>query len=354
MKWPTSLVHLLALILIALAAPACGAPEPGHEIGMTVHFRGADQPAITRQFDLMAEMNVTWVRIDIDWSVIESEQSNLDWTSVDTLLDEALARGMKVLAVVAFSPPWSRPSTADPSPDAKQARPDDAASFANFARVAAQRYTSRGIHSWEIWNEPNTSKFWPPRPDAVEYGALFRVAVEAVRGVDPDATVLIGGLSPKFDEPQAEIAPTDYLEQLYDVGAAQLADGIAVHPYSFPALPMDSTQRMIGGFKDLPALRAVMDRRGDAAKKIWITEFGAPTGTAPNAVSEDDQAAALLQARAQVDSWDWAGPLMYYELVDGGTDPNDAEQNFGVLREDLSPKPAAQALIAAAPNPAAT
>jgi polysaccharide biosynthesis protein PslG len=312
---------------------------------MTVHFRGADAATVTQQFDLMADMNVTWVRIDVDWSAVESEQSRLDWTSTDTLIDEALARGMNVLGVLAFSPRWSRPSVADPVPADKYSRPDDVASFANFTRVAAERYSARGVRSWEIWNEPNTGKFWPPRPDAVEYGGLFRVAADAVRGVDPEATLLIGGLSPKFEVPDAEITPTEYLEQLYDVGAAQLADGIAVHPYSFPALPMEPSQRMIGGFKDLPALRAVMDRHGDDGTKIWITEFGAPTGTGPHAVSEDDQAAALLQARDQVENWDWAGPLMYYELVDGGTDPSDPEQNFGVLREDLSPKPAAEALM---------
>jgi len=338
-------MRLLSLILVGFFALSCQAPAPAAEIGMTLHFRGADAATITRQFDLMADMNVTWVRIDIDWSVIESEQSQLDWTSTDTLVEEAAARRMNVLGVLAFSPAWTRSSEPDPSPTAKHSRPDDVASYANFARVAAERYTARGVRSWEIWNEPNTSKFWPPRPDANEYGNLFRVAADAIRGVDPEATLLIGGLAPKFDVPQAEVPPADFLEQLYTTGAAQLADGIAVHPYTFPALPMDADQRMVGGFKDLPALRAVMEKYGDSRKQVWITEFGAPTGSGPYAASEEDQETALLQARQQVGRWDWAGPLMYYELVDGGTDPGDVEQNFGVLREDLSPKLAADALM---------
>jgi hypothetical protein len=88
-----------------------------------------------------------------------------------------------------------------------------------------------------------------------------------------------------------------------------------------------------------------MESHGDGRKKIWITEFGAPTGSGPYAVSDEAQATAVLQARRQVQKWDWAGPLIYYELVDGGTDPTDVEQNFGVLRVDLSPKPAADALM---------
>ena len=306
---------------------------------MTLHFRGADAATIKRQFDLMAAMNVTWVRMDIDWSVVESKRGQLNWAYTDSFVNEAVARRMNVLAVLAFSPAWARSSATSRS------RPDQLSDYAKFARIAAERYASRGVRSWEIWNEPNHGEFWPPSPDVTEYGGLFRVAVASIRSVDPKATVLVGGLAPKYDESAGEVSPTDYLEQLYDNGAAQLADGIAAHPYSYPALPMDAHQRTVGGFKDLPALHRVMNRRGDGRKKIWITEFGAPTGTGPHAVSEERQAATLLQARQQVGRWAWAGPLIYYELVDGGTDPADTEQNFGVLREDLSPKAAAVALM---------
>ena len=310
-------------------------------IGMTVHYRGADPQSLHDQFDAMAAMKVSWVRADVDWSVVEPAQSELDWTSVDVIVDRALARGMQVLLVLAFAPSWT---TSTPNPD-RAARPDDTTAFANFARVAAQRYAARGVHHWEIWNEPNTERFWPPEPDAAEYGRVFRAAAVAVRQVDPQAHLLIGGLSPTYGVPGSDIDPASYLTQLYDDGAAQLADGIAVHPYTFPSLPMDRRQRTTGGFPDLPAVHALMERRGDGAKKVWITEYGAPTGTGRNAVSEREQATALLTARQRVDTWDWAGPLIYYELVDGGTDPGDVEQNFGVLRADDSRKLAATALI---------
>ena len=306
---------------------------------MTLHFRGADAATVKRQFDLMADMNVTWVRIDIDWSVVERERGQFDWAVSDNFVDEAVARRMKVLVVLAFSPDWARSSATSHS------RPDHLSDYAGFARIAAERYASRGVHTWEIWNEPNSNKFWPQRPDVNEYGGLFKAAADAIRSVDPRATLLIGGLAPRYDGPSASIPPTDYLEQLYGNGAAQLSDGIAVHPYSFPALPMDTTERTIGEFRDLPALRAAMDRHRDGRKRIWITEFGAPTGTGPNAVSEADQARAILQAREQLERWDWAGPLIYYELVDGGTNLTDIEENFGVLRDDLSPKFAAVALM---------
>lgn len=318
-------------------------------IGMTLHLRGADAATVKREFDLMATMNVTWVRIDIDWSAVEPRRGKLQWEQTDLLVQEAVAHNMNVLVMLGFTPAWAQPADAKSLSDPRHSRPKDLAAFANFAKLAAERYTPLGVRSWEIWNEPNTAKFWPTRPDANEYGSLFRAAATSIRGVDPRATLLIGGLGPQYDTPGAEIPPAVYLEQLYSNGAAQLADGIAVHPYSYPHLPMDPDQRQIGGFVDLPELQAVMAAHGDGNKQVWITEFGAPTGTSVNAVSEAQQAAILLAARDQVASWNWAGPLMYYELVDGGTDPSDGEQNFGVLRADLSLKAAAQALIDAGP-----
>lgn len=343
-------LRVLRLLLLVLIIPvSCQATSPVVEIGMTVHSRGADREAIKRQFELMDRMNVTWVRVDFDWSVAEHQRGQFNWDYPDAIVAEAAAHGMKVLGVLSSSPEWARPSTPGVAGTARHSRPEQLSEWADFARLVAERYGSRGVHTWEIWNEPNTRKFWPPAPNVNEYGTLFWVAAEAIREVDRQATILIGGLAPKFHVPESEVSPTEYLEQLYQNGATRLADGVAVHPYTFPALPMDTPQRAIGGFKDLPALRAVMESRGDGAKKIWITEFGAPTGTGPYAVSDDAQATTLLEARRQVAKWDWAGPLIYYELVDGGNDPADVEQNFGVLRQDLSPKPAAQALMGLAP-----
>jgi hypothetical protein len=95
----------------------------------------------------------------------------------------------------------------------------------------------------------------------------------------------------------------------------------------------------------VPALYQLMQRHGDGAKQVWITEFGAPTGTAAVAVSDQDQANTIMQARKLVKNWPWAGPLIIYELRDGGTDPAVNGENFGMVRRDFSLKPAGTALV---------
>ena len=97
-----------------------------------------------------------------------------------------------------------------------------------------------------------------------------------------------------------------------------------------------------------PSLRSVMVANGDGAKKIWATEFGAPTNGPGGYVSEATQAQYVTQAYAAFRSYDWAGPLMWYSHRDAGTTTDTRENFFGLLRYDFSPKPAYTAYQTAA------
>ena len=334
--WPFVLMVVIGL----LAQSSVRAAGPA-QLGMCIHMMDADAATVSREFDLMSAMKVSWVRADFDWSGIETQRGQFNWTYPDRVVQEASARRMNVVALVAYTPDWARPPGTT-----SHAPPVLVSDYANFAYAAAARYAPLGVRTWEIWNEPNTSDFWQPRPDPDRYAELFRAAAGAVRAADPGATLLTGGLTRGIDTADgATLSEATYLERLYANGAAEIANAVAVHPYSFPWLPTGANPPVAGTFRDLPALHSLMVRHGDAGKKIWITEFGAPTGTVPGAMSETNQANTILQARRQVRYWGWAGPLIYYELRDGGTDPTDLQQNFGLVHRDLSLKPAGKALI---------
>lgn len=300
----------------------------------------ASDAEVARQFELLSEMNITMVRFDFDWSVIEAARGQFDWSHTDRMVRAATSHGIAVLALLTYTPAWARvPGTSSHAP------PQDVADFAHFARAAAARYAPLGVTDWEVWNEPNIVDFWEPKPSADDYGALFRVTAAAVRDVDPAATVITGGLTRgTTTDDRSRIAQTEFIDDLYADGVAQLADALAVHPYSFPDLPAAEVSR-VGSIADLPAVRAVMDRWGDTGKQIWVTEFGAATGSGDNLMSEADQAASLTQAAELAASWPWLGPVIIYELRDRGTGAGNLELNFGVLRSDLSPKVAGQELL---------
>jgi hypothetical protein len=71
----------------------------------------------------------------------------------------------------------------------------------------------------------------------------------------------------------------------------------------------------------------IMAANGDADKKVWMTEYGAPT----NEVSNARQADMMREAYRLSRDASWAGPLFWYGYRDLGTDRRDREQNFGII-----------------------
>ena len=282
----------------------------------------------------IAALGVRWIRLDIDWSYIGSAKGTLRWCAADRVVSAARDLGLEVIALPTYTPAWARPAgTSDKHP------PTHVEDFAAFVEAAARRYVPLGVTTWEIWNEPNVSKFWAPRPDAARYARLLEAGSAAVRKVWPTATVLTGGTAPARDRDDGRtIAPATFLRRVYAAGAKPWFDAVATHPYSFPAGPLDNDSGDWNAFVRLPELRRVMVDNGDRNKTVWITEYGAPTAGGSGAVDPDKQATMASDAYSARARFPWLGPILWYSLRDNGED--GLEGHFGLLEADFTPKPA--------------
>lgn len=294
--------------------------------------------ALQRDFDLVASTGARWARFDFDWGGAEPRPGSFDWRRIDRLVKAARARHMSILATVAYTPAWARPEgTTDKAP------PGDPADYARFARAAAQRYAPLDVHHWELWNEPNLAQFWRPAPDPTAYAMLVQAGADAIKDVDATATVVTAGLAPAVDRgDRTTISPRTFLRGVYDAGAGPAFDAVGVHPYTYPDPPM--TPVPDNSFFTLPDTYQVMVEHGDAAKRLWGTEYGAPTGSSKRSVTEEEQADRLRSGFEQWRSWSFTGPLFWYSHRDKGTDAEDPEDNFGLATVEGRPKPALAAL----------
>jgi hypothetical protein len=276
------------------------------------------------------------VRVDVDWSRVEAERGRRDWSDVDRVVRAVTAHGMCAHGLITYAPAWAGDPTDHPEGSAFP--PSDPNLFGQFAREAAQRYR-HDVAVWEVWNEPNTVRFFKPAPNAGRYAALLASAYTAIKSVDAEMTVLSGGLAPAEDNGR-DIAPTTFLAGLYAADANRYFDGFAIHPYSYPALPNDPATAEWNTALRMATMHDIMVAGGDAQKPVWITECGAPTGTARVAVTDAVQAETIRIVLRAARDVAWLGPAFVYSIRDSGTDTDDAEENFGVLRHDFSPKPA--------------
>jgi hypothetical protein len=303
---------------------------------------------LSRYLDGAQAAHTGWIRIDINWNVIQYEgRTSYNWVAFDNLVKAVTARGMRVLAGILYTPPWARAAgTGGNYP------PTNIQDYADFVRTAVARYATMGVHAYEVWNEPNIVSFWAPGPDPARYTQLLKLAYQAIKASDPSATVVSAGLSPYGSYGQGDaqhLNPVSFLERMYQSGAAGSFDAVGWHPYNYPyGLGFYGWSAWSQMSETTPSARSIMTANGDGAKQVWLTEFGAPTGSTTRDMTEAAQAQLLTDSFAKLKSWSWAGPGFFYSYRDNGTNKSDVEQNFGILHFDWSPKPSYSAFQAAA------
>ncbi len=260
----------------------------------------------------------------------------MDWSAAAAIVGEAVQAGFNVLAVPTYTPSWAaipegrtfvHPGPADPS------------AYANFVKLAAQRYRGM-IRNWEIWNEPNVRDSFAPKPDSAKYSARLKLSYAAIKSVDPASVVISGGLSPALDD-GTNISPASFVDQMYKNGAGPSFDGVGIHPYSSPDLISQGTQwyqpkQYIG------MITYVMYQNQNSYKRLWSTEFGA--STAVNAgtygVTEARQSQVLVDGINYLRSLPNGGPIFVFDHRDINTGSSNTEENYGLMRTDWTAKPA--------------
>ena len=248
----------------------------------------SDPSSQLQQLQQMKSMGMTTVRVDANWLTGEPNKGEFDWSTLDAVMASVHHVGMTADLIIDGCPPWAAAQGAS----GQFAQPASPAQFGAWGAAVAARYSSMGAHYFEIWNEPNLTNFWSPSPNPAAYTADLQAAYVAIKAADPSSVVISAGLA-AIDSNSGNIDPVTFLRAMYSDGAKGNFDAVGDHPYSFPADPNNDAQGKWGEMdQSSPSLRSIMTEHGDGAKKIWITEFGAPTGD----VTEAQQATELTQA----------------------------------------------------------
>ena len=130
------------------------------------------------------------------------------------------------------------------------------------------------ITVWQIWNEQNSPKYFAPKVNVGSYAKLLAASSAAIKGVDPTAEVVLGGMWGPASAKKVVLPLTPYLTKLYKIdGIEDSFDSIALHPYS---------SGVSGSIAQLKAARKVMKRAGDGKASMWISELGWAAGGPKN------------------------------------------------------------------------
>jgi hypothetical protein len=214
---------------------------------------GVDMPEITPKGGLteMLAAGANWVRRDgIWWSKVESKKGSRDWSVLAPLEQEfinASNAGLRAIVIIHGTPGWAQKVQGyECGPISDSALSD----FADFVREAVRRYSAPpyNVKYWELWNEPDVdpSLVSPNSPfgcygdqDDPYYGGgtyadMLRAVYPHIKAVDPQATVVLGGLLLGCDitpgRPIASCPSAKFLEGILRAGG-EYFDVLAFHSY---------------------------------------------------------------------------------------------------------------------------
>jgi hypothetical protein len=185
------------------------------------------------------------------------------------------------------------------------------------------------IRTVELGNEPYFGEM-----SAQEYAATVRPTLEEIERLGLPVQVVLPSRVYGRD--------TSWIDTLYAQipNLNALFDAFADHPYWYGHDPAEVDAA--GPFGRIETLRRRMNELGASTKPIFITEYGESTADCgEECIDEATQATHLRQMlEAIVARPDWGVKMLsVFQLRDRGTGSPDRELQFGLLRQDGSPKP---------------
>jgi polysaccharide biosynthesis protein PslG len=320
-------------------------PTGGAAVGINVAANSGDYFTSPAVLAAIEASKPAWVRVFIGWNAIEPQQGVYNTAEIQRYqrFFAALPTGTKVDVDVVGTPPWAAGGSTHSSTP-----PTDATSYAAFLSYLVTAFHGR-VSAWEVWNEADAAAWWSGT--VAQYAGLLKAAYPAIKSADPNATVILGGLTGN---------DATYLDQLYAAGAQGSFDAVGVHTDTACNVTSPSVFEHNRGtqtinqyfFLGFTAVHATMAANGDGANPIYITELGWSSTTAQcqtgawagqklAGVTEPVQAAYLQQAYhclAQP-QYSYVKAAMWFELTNNGpsTAPLD---NFGLLDAGYFPKAA--------------
>ena len=297
------------------------------DVGVCTHF-SQNKGIVEMNLRSMKHAGITSIRDEAGWSSLERERGRLVMPErLDQYVRKASAAGLDVLLILDYSNRLYDDGDRPRSPEAIEG-------FCRYAEFAV-RHFGKDVNLYEVWNEWDIGiGLRPPynvggSPE--DYVKLLKAVYPRMKAIDPDITVMGGGST-------SGGVKKGWLEDIIKLDALDYCDAVSIHSYNysarFPERSPETCSEWMTGVQNM--LRRY---NGGTGVPFYVTEMGWPnhigrTGTAPE-LSASYLARLYLLART---SPSFRG-IWWYDFQDDGWNAEHNENNFGLVRPDLTPKP---------------
>nr|WP_052019316.1 beta-xylosidase [Asticcacaulis sp. YBE204] len=269
-----------------------------------------------------------------------------DWTKIDYLYDQLLAKGIRPFVELGFTPEamktsdqkifWWQSNTSHPKFDAWKDL------IHHFILHIQTRYGAAEIRTWfyEVWNEPNLDGFWE-KADQKAYFDLYVLTANTIKAIDP--ALRVGGPSTAG----AAWVP-EFLDHVHKSGAA--VDFVTTHTYGVDGGFLDeegkqdtklspSPDAVIG---DVRRVRAEIEASKYPGLPLYFTEWS--TSYTPRDLVHDSYISAPYILSKLKGTQGLVQGMSYWVYTDlfeePGPPPTPFHGGFGLMTREGIRKPA--------------
>ncbi len=327
-------LHRLALAaavtVLAMQAPAQPTEDP-FILGVCSHDLHLGD-STSKGVQLLKQAGIESVRTDAHWAFLERRRDQLKvephWPKY---LAGNEAQGIDSLFILGYGNRFHGDGEKPRSEPVRTA-------FNRYVAFTAEQFRGR-IKHYEIWNEWDVEDPVDPQFTA-DYARLITDAAGIIRQHDPDAKVLAGAVTTKGIE-------SGFALRLIEAGIMQSVDGLSLHPYVHCRSRGENTPE--AWIEWLAGVDMELSRAANQPVPLYLTEMAWPAHQGACGIDETLQAAYLARSFFLARTLANVRGYWWYDLRNDGTDKREREHNFGLLRQDYSPKPAYRVLEAISP-----
>jgi hypothetical protein len=175
---------------------------------------------------------------------------------------------------------------------------------------------------------------------AEDYAKLLKAVYPRIKAADPGVTVMAGACT-------SGGVKKGWLEEIVKLGVLDSCDAISIHSYNysdkFPQRGPEACSAWMIGVQEM--LRKY--KGGDVP--FYVTEMGWPTHIGKNGTDPELSASYLARLYLLARMSPSFKGLWWYDFQDDGWKAEYNEDNFGLVRPDLTPKPAYDVLMDISP-----
>jgi hypothetical protein len=244
--------------VLALAPGASTSPADAQTRVAPKDFYGVNAPYL-RNFVLpesastlegharsMSEQNVDWARIIFGQNIDNRYPGQFNWYAPDKMVAALARNGVRAEGML-IGTAWWTAKAEDFDACGWRSMPYHLDGWGEWAAASVRRFGPNGafwnehpelpklpIKRWEIGNEANSKMFWCPKADPEQYAAVYSASLDAIKAVDPNAEVMVGGLAPRFGWTTAvDLDVPAFLKRMTaaDPTLVDRIDSVGIHPY---------------------------------------------------------------------------------------------------------------------------